>query len=287
MNCHQIAFRSGRRAWVCLYGDRSGLAPLGGPLGWLGVDFATERLPSPRQLKDVLELPMNKTIGRADRTRGKRAGLDLSQIVKAARSIDVDKLSMQSLADALNVDRKALNYHVKDRQSLLQLVAKDAFSCRFVGTEVANAPDWQEACRSYARKFTDGVLSLGDLSEHLWFGESLTAWSLEPVEALFGQLFAAGFRDETATRLVTLLATICLGHARDIIQAQNDSERPRPRFLKAALDAVDTSEFENLRRISKLNIDTYNDNQINFSLDLFVQGAEAILKSSRSARKRR
>jgi TetR/AcrR family transcriptional regulator, tetracycline repressor protein len=237
-------------------------------------------------LEDARELPMNKTSGRADRTPGQRAGLDLVQIVKAARTIDVGKLSMQSLADKLNVDRKALNYHVKDRQSLLQLLARDAFSSGFVGTEVAMAADWQEACRLYARKFTQGVLTLGDLSEHLWFGETLTAWSLEPVEALFGHLFAAGFREETATRLVTMLATLCLGHARDVIQARHGSERPRPRFLKAALNDVDTSAFENLRRISNLNIDTYNDDQIDFSIEVFIRGALAILDSERSAGKR-
>lgn len=232
-------------------------------------------------------MPTNKRSGRADRAPGKRAGLDLDQIVKAARSIDVGELSMQSLADKLNVDRKALNYHVKDRQSLLQLVAQDAFSSRFVGTEVASASDWEDACRRYARKFTQGVLALGDLSEHLWFGEKLTAWSLEPVEALFGHLFAAGFREETATRLVTMLATICLGHARDIIQARNGSERPRPRFLKAALDDADTSAFENLRRISKLSINTYNDDQLNFSLDVFIRGALTMLGSDRSVTAKR
>ena len=71
------------------------------------------------------------------RKPGKRAGLDLQKIVEAARLIDASELSMQSLADSLSVDRKALNYHVKDKQTLLGLVAMDTFSARFSGTDVS------------------------------------------------------------------------------------------------------------------------------------------------------
>ena len=58
------------------------------------------------------------------RARGERAGLDLDQIVETAKSFEVEKLTMQSLARAMNVDRKALNYYVKDREALLTILSK-------------------------------------------------------------------------------------------------------------------------------------------------------------------
>lgn len=49
------------------------------------------------------------------RWRGERAGLDLGQMVEAAKVFDVETLTIKSFATAMNVDRKALNYYVKDR----------------------------------------------------------------------------------------------------------------------------------------------------------------------------
>ncbi|MET4898311.1 hypothetical protein RN629_14315 [Sphingomonadaceae bacterium jetA1] len=210
------------------------------------------------------------------RTRGKRAGLDLHQIVEAARSLDANMLSMQSLADFLNVDRKALNYHVKDRQTLLNLVAKDMFSCRFSSNGIAKSKNWQDACRLYAMDLVDGLTALDGLAEH--FNESLASWGLEPTEALFGWLGKAGFKDDVAVRLVAMLVTLCMGFARDAIQVKNSADRPRPRTLRAALANVDVSKFENLARIADLEVDTYNRKQMEFNLEIFLLGANAILQ---------
>jgi TetR/AcrR family transcriptional regulator, tetracycline repressor protein len=212
------------------------------------------------------------------RTRGKRAGLDLFKIMEATRSLDTSAISIQSLADVLKVDRKALHYHVKDRQSLLELIAMDRFSRQFSDEEIVSARSWQEACRCFARGFVDGVLSVGELAEHLWFGDLLMASVMKPGEALLKQLRSASFDDEMTIRLTTMLATICLGHARDIIQAQEMSEKPRALSLARTLESASKREFSNLRRISKLGVDTYTRQQLDFSLDIFISGAGALVK---------
>lgn len=221
------------------------------------------------------------TVSPPARRPGKRAGLDLQQIIQAARRLDIEDLSIQSLADRLNVDRKALHYHVKDRQSLFELVAIHTFADRLTGKGVAEAEDWREACRVYAREFVESVISLGDLSEYLWFNEAITAWALEPAEALFAQLNAAEFPDQDAIRMVTMLATLCLGHARDIIQARRENDRPRVRSLKLALSEVGHSRFHNLERIAGRGVDTYGAAQIDFSIEVFLNGAEAMLKQAK------
>jgi TetR/AcrR family transcriptional regulator, tetracycline repressor protein len=211
------------------------------------------------------------------RARGQRAGLDLDQIVRAAQALDSETLTMQRLAAALNVDRKALNYYVKDRQALLTILAHKAFADQFSPDAVRAAEDWRAASRIYARRFVESALSLGTLSEHLWFEEPLTTWSLEASESLFARFFEAGFADEAAVRLVTMLSTLCLGHARDAMQAEGADERPRPRALREALERLDASKFANLVRILNHGYDTYGDEQIAFSIDVFITGAQAVL----------
>ena len=140
------------------------------------------------------------------RSRGQRAGLDLDQIVETAQNFEVEDLTMQSLAKAMQVDRKALNYYVKDREALLTILAHKAFADEFSPDAIRAAEDWRDASRIYASSFLERALSLGKLSEHLWFDEPLTTWSLEANESLFARFFEAGFTDEAATRLVTMLS---------------------------------------------------------------------------------
>lgn len=227
-------------------------------------------------------------VGQAKRPRGRgeRAGLDLQQIVQAGRSISPDMLSMQSLADALQVDRKALNYHVKDRQTLLGLVAMDAFSSHFAHSDIAAERDWQSACRTYAVGFVEGVLALGELADALWFGEPLTAMALQPTEALFAQLRAAGFEDAAVVRLVTMLASLCLSHVRDLNQALGEADRPRQRSLRAALNGADAAAFDNLNRVAQLGVDTYGREQLDFIIEVFVRGASTLLPPRRRSGKR-
>lgn len=213
--------------------------------------------------------------GRARRP-GKRAGLDVPQIIAAARTLPLEDLSMQSLADALKVDRKALHYHVKDRQSLFELLAHDTFSRKLSENGYSEVSDWKEACRIYARDLTASAAASAELVDYLWFGDLMYDVPLKPFETLFGFLYAAGFTDEESIRLMTALATLCLGHARDLAQAHKEQTRTRSRLLKSALNAQPASEFPNLERISSRNVDTYSGAQLTFSVDLILEGAQTL-----------
>lgn len=226
----------------------------------------------------------NRTQARAAlRTPGKRAGLDLDQILDAARSLDVKDISMQAVANLLQVDRKALNYHVRDRESLLQLVATQAFACSFDDGGIAQAEDWQEAVRIYAANFIKGVAAVGDLAEHLWFGEPLMGWALSSTEALLQHFDRAGFSGAATVRLMTILITICLGHARDVALAAKDDERPRHRSLRHVLENADPASFKHLLKVYDLALDTYSDAQMRFAVDFFIQGAANVLEGETRA----
>lgn len=216
------------------------------------------------------------------RRPGKRAGLDVNQIIAAARTIPLEDLSMQSLADALKVDRKALHYHVKDRQSLFELLAHDAFSRQLSQTRLMETSDWKEGCRIYARDLTASAAALVEMIDYLWFGDLMNDLPLQPIETLFRLLYEAGFTDEEAIRLMTALGTLCLGHARDLAQARKEDARTRTRLLRSVLNAQPPSEFPNLERISSRNVDTYSADQLTFSVELLLTGAENLRTARQS-----
>jgi Tetracyclin repressor, C-terminal all-alpha domain. len=216
----------------------------------------------------------------AKRGRGIRAGLDLQKIVATAREIEPGQLSMQAIADVLRVDRKALHKHVQDRETLLGLVAHDALADVFTAKELAAAQDWRQACRLYADGFVRAVVGLGALAEHLWFGEmELGVWPADSAEALLRHLADAGFSDADGLRFVVVLTTLCLGHARDVIQYEQGGEqdRPRQRLVKDWLAKAGTEQYPRLLRISELGLDTYGAEQLRFSVELLIRGAEPLL----------
>ncbi|WP_210237463.1 TetR/AcrR family transcriptional regulator C-terminal domain-containing protein [Martelella lutilitoris] len=218
--------------------------------------------------------------GRRKRRPGKRAGLDVDQIIAAAKTLPLEALSMQSLADVLKVDRKALHYHVKDRQSLFELLARHTFSERLMQTRVREAADWKDACRIYARDLADSAAGLAELVDYLWFGDLMNDLPLEPVETMFRHLNEGGFTDEDAIRLMTVLSTLCLGHARDLAQAQKEVARTRSQLLKSALGAQTDHSFPNLERIASRGVDTYSADQLAFSIALIIAGAEDRLRTA-------
>lgn len=215
------------------------------------------------------------------RAIGVRAGLNLPRIIEAARSLDPDALTMQALADRLGVDRKALNHHVSDRETLLGLVALDAFSTTFSAVSIAGHAQWQDACRVYAKGFTDSVLATGVLADRVRLSDAHVTKVLEPTEAVLAKMVAAGFDDESAMRALSLLTNICLAYARDLVLADRSGVVPRPAILRGALDQRDRTEFPTLARIAELTVTTYDERQLDLSIEVFIAGAEAQLNTGR------
>ncbi|MAM09465.1 MAG: TetR family transcriptional regulator [Rhizobiaceae bacterium] len=147
-------------------------------------------------------------------------------------------------------------------------------------TRVNEAADWKEACRIYARDLADCATGLAELVDYLWFGDLMSDLPLEPVETMFKHLNAAGFTDEQSIRLMTVLSTLCLGHARDLAQAHKEVARTRSQLLKTALGAQADRSFPSLERIASRNVDTYNAEQLSFSIELIIAGAEETLRQA-------
>jgi TetR/AcrR family transcriptional regulator, tetracycline repressor protein len=208
---------------------------------------------------------------------GVRAGLNLTRIIEAARSLDPDTLTMQALANELGVDRKALNHHVSDRDTLLELVAADAFSASFSAVHIAEHLRWQEACHAYARGFTRSVIATGLLADRIRLSDPLVTQVLQPTEAILTKMVEGGFDDEFAVRSLALLTNICTAFARDAVLASRSGVSPRPHLLRKSLEGRDARDFENLARIAALPASTYDEAQLEHSIEVFIRGTEAML----------
>ena len=64
-------------------------------------------------------------------------------------------------------------------------------------------------------------------------------------------------------------------------RARRENDRSRVRSPKLALSEVGHRRFHNLERIAGRGVDTYGAAQIDFSIEVFLNGAEAILKQAK------
>lgn len=220
-----------------------------------------------------------KTAPPVRRAVGVRAGLTVDRIVEVARSLAPDALTVQAVADALGVDRKAVSHHVSDRNTLLALVARDSFRAQFAEVHIGSNDSWQQACRTFARGFVASTLSIGGLVEHIRLGDPYVTDVLEPTEAVLAKMVAAGFDDEAAMRSVSLLTNICLTYARDRVLARDSGVSPRSVILRTALKHRDPSDYPTLARIAEGSVTTYDDAQLEFALDVFIAGAETAARA--------
>ena len=213
------------------------------------------------------------------RAVGSRAGLTLQQIIDAAQFIEPDELTMQALANALGVDRKAINHHVRDRETLLELVAAKTFSESFSAASLPADAPWQEACRIYAIQLADSAITTGALAEHLRVSDGRLTSALEFTEAVLERMVNAGFSDEYALRILSALSSIGLSHARDVVLQARSGLLARTEIVTRGLQDRNAKRFATLSRIMALPTTTYDRKQLELSIDVFLAGAESLLRS--------
>lgn len=217
---------------------------------------------------------MARTKGEATGVRrpGVRVGLSLDQIVAAARSLPQETVTMQAVADVLGVNRKAVSYHVSDRDRLLELVASDVLAHSLADWRLPGDADWREACRSFAVSMKDNVLATGPLIGYVRLSASDRA-VLAPGEAVLERLFDAGFTEVTAAVGIGLLADIAVSFAQSAaLQERSGGQHPQSVEVKRML-AEDASGLEALARIAALpRID--DDERFARHVEIFLLGME-------------
>ncbi|MGQ7296985.1 TetR/AcrR family transcriptional regulator C-terminal domain-containing protein [Quadrisphaera sp. KR29] len=214
------------------------------------------------------------------RRRGRPARIDTQQIAAAARELAPHELTMNGVAQQLGVDRKAVNYHVADRDGLLVLVVAEAVAARFAELDLPVDLGWQEACKRLAHAIRSSTIESGLVAHTFRLGRRADVRMLRPVEAVLQQLVAAGATPALAGRLLTTLSTLATASAHDHIAAADHPPSPQLVEVAAALHQVGPDDFPVLRAMVSEAVSASDEEQFDVDLEVFLHGAESVLQQA-------
>jgi TetR/AcrR family transcriptional regulator, tetracycline repressor protein len=208
--------------------------------------------------------------------RGRPPQISREQIVAAARSVPRDELTMKAIADVLGVSRKALHYHVGDKQGLLNLVVADLFESELADVDLPDA-DWRTVLRAFAHAFHRGVLQVGIAATYVQLHGIAGMTAMKLTERVVQSLFDAGFDETLARRGLTVVSNVAMTHAHiDLVKAQHGIY-PQEAELTDVLSQASLEQFPGLRRILAFVQNEAPDDQFEFELDLAIAGLEQLL----------
>ncbi|MEZ0365470.1 TetR/AcrR family transcriptional regulator C-terminal domain-containing protein [Mycobacterium sp. pUA109] len=221
------------------------------------------------------DLPDVGTGAAGPRRRGRPRQLSRELIASAARDIAPEALTMQAVADALGVDPKALNYHVGDRDGLLELVALDVFETELARIELAGGGDWRDALRCYARAQRDATIKLGVLALSVRFPGSRGLGALSRVETVLQALIDAGFGPDEAGRVLTFVTETAFSSGLAAVQGAQNRVHPDVPEVINALESADAQDFPALRRVVAAREQAGDDpDQLDYNLTVIIAGLE-------------
>ncbi|GAA1645297.1 TetR/AcrR family transcriptional regulator C-terminal domain-containing protein [Actinoplanes couchii] len=213
--------------------------------------------------------------------RGRPARIDRARIVAVARTMDPETLTMQAVAEELGVDRKALNYHVSDRDGLLELVALDVLRSQPDMPVPQPGDDWRQALRAFAVAMHDGMVGMGALFEYTRMPLAAGLGPLESGEQMLAILTGAGFSGEDAARTVTLITQFVYISARDAILAtRHGGTHPQVSGIRDLLDSAPGDRMPHMREFAHLPLSGHR-SQLDFDLDIVISGLDLRLESAR------
>ncbi|MFI9776792.1 TetR/AcrR family transcriptional regulator C-terminal domain-containing protein [Streptomyces sp. NPDC051956] len=213
------------------------------------------------------------------RRRGRPPRIDQDRIVAAARLVPPESLTMQAVADQLGVHRKALHYHVRDREGLLELLARDTLQTELGRHEASLEGDWQEVLRTFATAVRASIVQTGALYDYVRMPAAGGLGSLARVEQVAQALIDAGFDERTAGLTIGFVAELTYASARDAVLVERHGDHPQLTELRRTLDEAPDDEVVVLRRmLSRPRAGT--DEQFEFDLSTFIVGLEQRLAVS-------
>jgi TetR/AcrR family transcriptional regulator, tetracycline repressor protein len=212
-------------------------------------------------------------------TRGRPPRISREQIVAAARSVAAKGLTMQAVADALGVSRKALHYYVGDREGLLTLMVLDLFDRQVNGVELPNDGDWRNVLRAYAVAFRDGLIEVGAVTDFTQLrGVSVEA-ALALADRVLDALLTAGLDPESARHGLTAASNIAQSAAHSIVAQTSAGVHRHRAQTSAALQREPQDTYPALRRVlASADAQGHDaEQQFEFELQLLIAGLERLL----------
>ncbi|MBN3511477.1 TetR/AcrR family transcriptional regulator C-terminal domain-containing protein [Mycolicibacterium septicum] len=219
-----------------------------------------------------------------DAHRGRRPGrpprINRELILAAARRLPPRALTMQAVADALGVDRKALHRYVGDKDGLLELVVADLFDAELKRIEVPSGIRWQELLAVYATAIRDGIVRSGSVQTHYRLSGPGGPASLALAERVLHALVEAGFDLGDAGGILTFVGDIAFSAARNAIVSGDIREHPQVPEVTGALNDLPATQFPLLREVTGTRRNRTPERDFDLDLRILIGGLEALLAAA-------
>lgn len=211
--------------------------------------------------------------------RGRPPRISRRQVVAAALDVAPGPVTMQAVADALGVDRKAVSYHVGDRESLLTLMASTVFTSEFARVPAPTHGDWRDVLSWYAHAIRRALMQLG-IHDVFPLEGAIGVTALEHAEFVLGSLVKAGFDVERAGRAANIVVELAISAARDALLRVGQSNHPQYDEAIAAMGDADGADFPVLTQVVMAMSAAQNvDEQFEFNLRVVFAGLATKLDS--------
>jgi AcrR family transcriptional regulator len=194
------------------------------------------------------------------------------------------ELTMQAVADALEVSRKALHYYVGDREGLLTLVVLDQFERELDRVELPVDEDWRKVLRAYAVAFRDGLTRVGMATDFTHLRGLSASAALALADRVLDALLTAGLDPDTARHGLTAASNIAQSAAQTVAAQTAAGVHVHRAQTSAALQREPDDTYPSLRRVLATAEPLGHDaaSQFAFELDLLIAGLERILAATSS-----
>lgn len=211
--------------------------------------------------------------------RGRPPRISRHQVVAAALDVAPGPVTMQAVADALGVDRKAVSYHVGDRESLLALMASTVFTSEFARVPAPTQGDWRDVLSWYAHTIRRALIQLG-IHDLFPLEGAIGVTALEQAEFVLESLVDAGFDVEQAGRAANIVVELAISAARDSLLRTGQSNHPQYEEAIGAMGSADGADFPLLIQVTLAMSAAQNvDAQFEFNLSVAFAGLATKLES--------
>jgi TetR/AcrR family transcriptional regulator, tetracycline repressor protein len=182
-------------------------------------------------------------------------------------------LTMRAVAAELGVDPSAVNYHVSDRENLLELVAADIILSQIEDTALPDGADWRDALRLFAERLRAGVIQSGSHSPYFRFPAGGAPRALRIVEELLARLTATGMSTGEAIRAVTAVNQITFAAAREAVITRGGRRHPQMEEMELAVRELEPDQLPGARAVIE-HWSPESDEQFAYDIDLLIAGIE-------------
>jgi len=212
------------------------------------------------------------------RKRGRPARIDRRQVVRTAvalaRDVGLENVQMAAVAERLGVAPSALNYHVADRQELLEAAAGQLADLRFPdGWKPSRRADWRTWIKAWANAFRAMLLAQPELAPFIKLSPGM-ATSLADVDEFLGVLHQAGFDAEVVAKGTTFLSQAIIMSVHDELLSRRTGHHPQVDELAHMFEDLSPDSPPNLRVYMGSGIHTDATQLFDFAIDCIVAGMQ-------------